>query len=407
MVIKLTRNSNNSNINHILSLNSDGTTRGELRIGDYLTSGSFVTINAVGNIGVGTTSPSQRLDVTGSISNRGSSTEGNLVFRTADFTKTGYIDFNCVTTGNTNRRLAYIGFGDSTIGKGLDIYADAGMYMNFYTNGNERMRLNSSGNLGIGTSSPIHPLHIVNNTNLLTIGTVGVFTGILNNGGASTYTGGGLHVINMYAERSIWVGNNVVASSDNRIKKNMIDINDDIALQVLRQLEPKTYNYIDQMQRTNTTVYGFSAQQVRSVLPYAVGLEREFVPNVYNMVTVGNSGTQLIFPESINTSVLENQVTDGSTLIRLKCYLDDNTELLANVTNIVNNNIVEIDKTITSGNIVFVYGQEVNDFHVLDKNTIWTVATSALQEVDRQLQETKQELNNVKQFLQNKFPSEI
>jgi hypothetical protein len=36
-----------------------------------------------------------------------------------------------------------------------------------------------------------------------------------------------------------------------------------------------------------------------------------------------------------------------------------------------------------------VYGEEVNDFHFLNKNAIWTVATAALQEVDRQLQAEK------------------
>ena len=32
------------------------------------------------------------------------------------------------------------------------------------------------------------------------------------------------------------------------------------------------------------------------------------------------------------------------------------------------------------------YGQVVDDFLSIDKNYIWTIATSALQEVDRQLQ---------------------
>jgi hypothetical protein len=40
-------------------------------------------------------------------------------------------------------------------------------------------------------------------------------------------------------------------------------------------------------------------------------------------------------------------------------------------------------------NAVFVYGQEVNDFYNLDKNAIFTVATAALQEVDRQQQADK------------------
>jgi len=45
-------------------------------------------------------------------------------------------------------------------------------------------------------------------------------------------------------------------------------------------------------------------------------------------------------------------------------------------------------KTTTShpGNQLFVYGQEVDDFVLLQKDATWTVATAALQEVDRQLQ---------------------
>jgi len=38
---------------------------------------------------------------------------------------------------------------------------------------------------------------------------------------------------------------------------------------------------------------------------------------------------------------------------------------------------------------LFIYGQEVDDFVFLKKEAIFTVATSALQEVDRQLQAEK------------------
>ena len=38
---------------------------------------------------------------------------------------------------------------------------------------------------------------------------------------------------------------------------------------------------------------------------------------------------------------------------------------------------------------IFIYGQQIHDFHNLEKNAIWTVATAALQEVDRQQQSDK------------------
>ena len=50
-----------------------------------------------------------------------------------------------------------------------------------------------------------------------------------------------------------------------------------------------------------------------------------------------------------------------------------------------------VDETgnVVAGSQLFVYGQEVDDFIYITKDAIWTVATSALQEVDRQLQAEK------------------
>jgi hypothetical protein len=61
--------------------------------------------------------------------------------------------------------------------------------------------------------------------------------------------------------------------------------------------------------------------------------------------------------------------------------LDDNTNYVLGESN-------TYTKTTTTniGNNLFVYGQEVSDFLFLKKEAIFTVATSALQEVDRQLQ---------------------
>ena len=41
-------------------------------------------------------------------------------------------------------------------------------------------------------------------------------------------------------------------------------------------------------------------------------------------------------------------------------------------------------------------GKEVDDFHGIDKDAIFTVATAALQEVDRQLQTTKEDLQTTR-----------
>ena len=55
---------------------------------------------------------------------------------------------------------------------------------------------------------------------------------------------------------------------------------------------------------------------------------------------------------------------------------------------------------------MFVYGREVDDFHKLNKDAIFTVATAALQEVDKELQAEKtlrQLLETRLLDLENKF----
>ena len=351
-------------------------------------SGSSNTIGSIfttgGNVGLGIVAPSQRLDVSGSIR----ITNGSLIATGAANT----IGSLFTTGGN-------VGIGTTAPQSALHVQGEikagsiSGYDGNWFTvkNGAGAASMTLRGgtidvnaNVGIGTDSPSYPLDIA------------VASGNLNFGAPDKYFGSGVGTlqdaavstpISIKAASSIWTGGLFVATSDIRIKKNLQDINDSSALNTLRTIEPKTYNYVDTVSRSNETVYGFSAQQIKQVLPYAVSIQTDFVPNVFSSVTVGNNGTQLILPD---TSVLQNQMTDGSTFIPIRCYVDDNdTQQIVNITQIVDEHIVQIDTQITSGSTVFLYGQEVNDFHTLNKDSIWSVSVAALQEVDRQLQDTK------------------
>jgi hypothetical protein len=54
-------------------------------------------------------------------------------------------------------------------------------------------------------------------------------------------------------------------------------------------------------------------------------------------------------------------------------------------------------KTYTTypGDLLYVYGQRVDDFVYLKKDAIWTLTTAALQEVDRQLQAEKAKVEDL------------
>ena len=165
--------------------------------------------------------------------------------------------------------------------------------------------------------------------------------------------------------------------SDVRIKKNIVDVDDDMALNYIRQIEPKTYQYIDYKTKGTSNVFGFIAQQIANVLPYATSLIRDFIPDVYtfaNCIPGSNNITKLVFSSNIYTY-------DLSANNYIKLIDSSNNLVYANITVIEDANIY-IDKFLQCSNI-FVYGKLVNNFVSLNKDAIFTVGISAIQDLDK------------------------
>jgi len=105
-------------------------------------------ISSSGNVGVGTTSPNYLLDVE-------SVGAGARVYNTAGSTSV------YLTTPAAQNASLY--FGPSTDNdEGGITYRTASSSMAFTTNTSEAMRIDSSGNVGIGTISPLGKLHVKN-----------------------------------------------------------------------------------------------------------------------------------------------------------------------------------------------------------------------------------------------------
>ena len=88
-----------------------------------------------------------------------------------------------------------------------------------------------------------------------------------------------------------WIASHtgLTQASDRRIKTDIVDADDLECLDTLRQLQPKKYKYKDVVNKGETPVWGFIAQEVRDALPYATNTKK--FRFLYNKGVVHGDGT--------------------------------------------------------------------------------------------------------------------
>jgi hypothetical protein len=218
----------------------------------------------------------------------------------------------------------------------------------------------------------------------------------------------------------------IIIASDKRMKKNITEITDGTkSLQLFRKIKCSTFEYVDKYAHSPYKVHGFIAQDIKDIVPEAVHLVSDYLPNFYCNCLVekhsiqnndktetfrvfipANDTKKLIFTgnHDIKTGI-EYKTASGAPAsdasgnqyfkVKFKDISDNDVEVIT--TRIIDDFsfLIEVplndkgENTVIKEDTYFLYGQTVDDFHKIDNDHIHNIATAALQEVDRQQQADK------------------
>ena len=238
-------------------------------------------IDASGNVGIGASSPSMKLNISHA------DQDG--------------LRFNCANTAET-----FIDFGDTDDNDvGQISYDHADNHMAFNTNAAERIRIDSSGNIGVGTTSPDRLFHVKRTDSGGTVakfensaGTVYIELNTNNqasgDSGYISYDSSmnlGLWTddtqrANIDSSGNMIVTGNVTAYgsvSDERLKDNIEVI--DNAIDKVKELKGVTFNYKKDGKKST----GLIAQDLEKVLPEAVYTAKDLEDEEHLAIRYGNT----------------------------------------------------------------------------------------------------------------------
>ena len=383
-----------------------------------------LVINSSGNVGVDTMNPYSMLHLGSDTAPSGGRAKSGNMTASDYYLLLGRVEHGVekewrigfgYNSSATNVPPSYIGYHERVNSSGTkgDLVFGGRHTDNPGIQATERMRITYDGCVGIRNTTPDCPLHVSGYGGTNT--GASIHRGFAHNYDFQDWTNNHNNV-GIFADDDIMCHgfllsiNGTFGASDRRIKKDIVDIDDGAALQTLRQLQPKQYKYIDTYRKTSDPVWGFIAQEVRETLPHSTQFRTEFIPDITEVATVSES-TVLTFT-NFDTSNLEI----GK---KLRVHDQNHAEHKIKVAAIIDAHSVRVeedlsgwtcsfneDGTIGEGNSLYVFGREVDDFVFIKKDAIWTVATAALQEVDRQLQAEKEKVRALEDHL-TRFTAQV
>ena len=310
-----------------------------------------------------------------------------------------------------------VGIGNSSPSYKLDVAGDINLTGSLRINGTEQSfgvwtvsndeAYYTDGYVGIGTTDPEFPLHIhtsqattANDARFFDSAYIGY---VLNDTSADDDWGGdeddgdygparlnvydwdgSQYPVSLYAEYMVF-SNTYCSASDERIKTNITPTTENKSLEIINKIKSFDYKYRDTHMRGEKSTTGFIAQQVKSVYPQAVQTTTKSIPNYYRFckttekIWSDNKLTLSFIPVENNIKKMKFIVSDFSTKKEKHFTLSPE------------GNTFTFDKKY---DVVFIYGEVIEDFHVLNKQKIFSLYHSAIQELSQKIKVLEEKINS-------------
>jgi|SaaInlV_150m_DNA_4_1039716.scaffolds.fasta_scaffold01305_2 hypothetical protein len=200
-----------------------------------------------------------------------------------------------------------------------------------------------------------------------------------------------VHVENIHNE-------NIYISSDRRIKKNITDVSDAFALDTIRKIETKEYEYIDKELKGYKKAIGFIAQDVQKYFPQAVKIGENNVLTYVELKKYTWKDVDNFYELNIFKKDIPYKIYAFYTLYNNKLQ---SVDYINNIEYPEFNNYTF--KTKYDVMYIGVY-KTINDFHFLQKNKLFTLHHSGLQELYKKHNDFNEKIIKLKERLQ-KIPN--
>jgi hypothetical protein len=250
------------------------------------------------NVGIGTTTPQTALDI---FSNANAGSGNPYLSQTLIEGNSNNVGLNLINYQSGGRAWALVS-GGSLSG---DAPSSFGI-VDQTSGGNTRFVINSSGNVGIGTTNPGATFDVAGNFQVNSSGNIlsmnnftfpTAVTGLAHRWVAGPGAGNGADAFNIVDATA---GTGVVLSaggtswssySDQRLKTNIEPLTASSSLAAILQLNPVTFNW-KSITAPTTTQMGFIAQQMQTVFPF-------FVSDIGTTTITNAGGSTTTIPDTL------------------------------------------------------------------------------------------------------------